>query len=1159
MAEPIKSEKRARQERQAQFLKSVYEIKKPESKVSQIIGWSQSKVSGALNWANFVAKVKDRKSTELRADRDSILSSDSVSVEVKSLAIFKDEVWNILDNDKKQIVLDIVGDIIELQSADFGGNPELVQERDKTVGTLIGSLKTAGEHIQSLSTLKSFGHQGLIGVLEQMDKGAIDGSPILVPSEEDLQIATILKMAGNDIEFNAEEGKWGSVKGAKPEFEVFNAENIGALCRYLNTPQHKRHDRVVPDKLLQVYMEVYATKLGANDKSKSGLEASRIAIAVTEQKKKFTVGSNEYNITRLLDNDTMLRNAQRMAMVDAFEVVVNTAGDTKAIMSTIDKTANSSTLPFYKKQFRHLGKLSSVLEGVYKSFDNATDFQGGYNENYVAQYDEQIRLLEAKSPDSQLLVQVRNAKEAFLKTVVLQQVFWQSKFQDMIKNGENAFGNNLAKALNESMGFAVMQNEGGFNMANGDAVKKFFEERGHSETFEELKAMLEKDVSQQEIVAYLRQKNLISENERGGAGASAAPRGANPSGASPAPFGGVSPGGTGQPQKNGRSSLKYPEIFLQYLNDIVGMDFEAESNLLLDYSNLRLYQFMWEKDGVFDIGFRALKAENPEATIDDFIKQFAEQQDSEANFNPELIEDAYYLTYKDGAEQSKLARAQSKLDAFNEQLLISDLMLGLFTPEELSHYNSLEAKEKTALLQVKNKGALKRLEELKKDPKAYEAALDLAKKRHEAGIVGLVIKQKWSNTRTAEQEAGVEPLVSTAIDKFISNLGQEQKANNQFLIENGEPIVVEGQPQQEPKQQEAKSGNTLGDTTFGDMYPSGPNVDQFLKRMKPYSAKAVKKNFIDKLLADLDKIKISKDAYYARMSSFTSSRDIFAQDTTEAEKKAIEAQLQQKEQEVLQIKQRDFEASAFIPAAIMFDRVRGGFKGKPEYESADKLSTVFRYLASTDDLSADAKLGVKTPDGKDVRDDLRALALKICGGGFKGKGAEGVQQELAPILTKYGVDPLVQEDIKDAFLFMTPELIAIALEPVSAVRDGKLEIGATIPEHMLNATNDSQRWQSLQVRGFNMAEHEATIEDLSTLVGTIYRTKDGSQIDKKDIDSSFEVKLKHKGSEYDGVEFDQVKDKDQMKAMLQKMRERANAAMQGGAPVAEDEGMGPND
>ena len=373
MAEPIKSEKRARQERQAQFLKSVYEIKKPESKVSQIIGWSQSKVSGALNWANFVAKVKDRKSTELRADKDSILSSDSVSVEVKSLAIFKDEVWNILDNDKKQIVLDIVGDIIELQSADFGGNPELVQERDKTVGTLIGSLKTAGEHIQSLSTLKSFGHQGLIGVLEQMDKGAIDGSPILVPSEEDLQIATILKMAGNDIEFNAEEGKWGSVKGAKPEFEVFNAENIGALCRYLNTPQHERHDRVVPDKLLQVYMEVYATKLGANDKSKSGLEASRIAIAVTEQKKKFTVGSNEYNITRLLDNDTMLRNAQRMAMVDAFEVVVKTAGDTKAIMSTIDKTANSSTLPFYKKQFRHLGKLSSVLEGVYKSFDNATD------------------------------------------------------------------------------------------------------------------------------------------------------------------------------------------------------------------------------------------------------------------------------------------------------------------------------------------------------------------------------------------------------------------------------------------------------------------------------------------------------------------------------------------------------------------------------------------------------------------------------------------------------------------------------------------------------------------------------------------------------------------------------------------------------------------
>lgn len=1115
---------------------------------------------------NAASKAKTMKPKHPDARRKEI--EDSNPGLITDFPLLQQQNWDKLSDKDKVVVLDVIGDIKFIEGMDLK-EPSMIAEKEKVLSKLKEFLSASSTHIQSLSTYQEFGHKSLEALLEEMDKGLSSGNEegqVIVPSEEDLQIATILKMAGHDVEFTG--GKWIYKEEVAPVVSygveldgkrIFSNDNVNALISYLNYEKEAKRDtqHIVPSKLLQVYREVLQQQMTSGDQSK--LQMSLTKTFIQEKNQIFSMDSDAYKITRLLDNDTMLRNAQRMALVSSFENAFADAPETTDLTDSMRKSLDTfSVSDSYSRRLKHLDRLISVVDRNGSAFEEMGP-QGGYNVDYISQYDEQIRRLEAQDPEGQLLIQVRNAKEAYLKTVTLQQVFWQSRIKEMIANGGNIFGNELATTLNESMGFAVMQNEGGFNMANGDAVKKFFEEHGQSETFEELKAMLGKGSSQQEIVAYLRQKNLISESEYGSAGSSAAPRGANPSGASPTHLGSISPRGTGQPQKNGDSSVKYPEIFLQYLNDVAGVDLEAENNLLLDYSNLRLYQAMWEKDGVFDIGFRALKAEKPEATIDDFIKQFAEQQHIEANFNPELIEDAYYLTHKDGVEQGKLARVQSKLDAFNEQLLISDLMLRLFTPDELSQYSSLEDNDKTALLQVKNKEALKVLEELKKDPKAYDTALDLAKKRHEAGIVGAVIKQKWSNTRTAEQEAGVQPLVSTAIDKFLRSLGKEQKANNQYLIDNGEPVVDNGQPQQEPKQQEAKNGNTLGDTTFGDMYPSGPNVDQFLKRMKPYSAKAVKKNFIDKLLADLDKIKISKDAYYARMSSFTSSRDIFAQEPTEAEKKAIEAQLQQKEQQVLQIKQRDFEASAFIPAAIMFDRVRGGFKGKPEYESADKLRTVFRYLATTDDLSADAKLGVKTPDGKDVRDDLRALALKICGGGFKGKGAEGVQQELAPILTKYGVDPLVQEDIKDAFLFMTPELLAIALEPVSAVRDGKLEIGATIPEHMLNATNDSQRWQSLQVRGFNMAEHEATIEDLSTLVGTIYRTKDGSQIDKKDIDSSFEVQLKHKGSEYDGVEFDQVKDKDHMKAMLQKMRERANATMQGAAPVAEDEGRGIDD
>ena len=256
----------------------------------------------------------------------------------------------------------------------------------------------------------------------------------------------------------------------------------------------------------------------------------------------------------------------------------------------------------------------------------------------------------------------------------------------------------------------------------------------------------------------------------------------------------------------------------------------------------------------------------------------------------------------------------------------------------------------------------------------------------------------------------------------------------------------------------------------------------------------------------------------------------------------------------------------------MFERIKGSAKDDKAKVHADSLKNVFRYLATTGEIDVSDRLGVRTPDGKDVRDDLRSLALKICAGGFKGKGSEGVQQELAPILTKYGVDPVIQQEIKDAFLFMTPEVLAIALEPVSTIDDSNnLVIGSLLPHNLINAQDDRGRWASFQ-RDFRVDDHADTVEMLSDALGTIYRTKDGTEIDKDSIDYAYEVKLSHQKAE-----FGQVADTQELKRMrlaakiavykkngMEIPEELKKAALElngqeSAAPVAEDEGRGIDD
>ena len=96
------------------------------------------------------------------------------------------------------------------------------------------------------------------------------------------------------------------------------------------------------------------------------------------------------------------------------------------------------------------------------------------------------------------------------------------------------------------------------------------------------------------------------------------------------------------------------------------------------------------------------------------------------------------------------------------------------------------------------------------------------------------------------------------------------------------------------------------------------------------------------------------------------------------------AMLDKRSAEIEELMQRDFEASAFIPAAIMFQDIRFRAAGQPHYESAAKLEQLFSLLGHSDKLGQNSPYGIVEGErNTDVRDALRVFVLDVCSGRFK--------------------------------------------------------------------------------------------------------------------------------------------------------------------------------
>ena len=860
-------------------------------------------------------------------ERSNLLSN--LGDELKNLAILNDVSWNSFSNSEKRVVLDLVKDIDDLSKINSG--VDHVQDVAKIISANgLEAITQLGEEAHVLASLSEFSNNNLKDMLLQLDNfNIVPGK--LVPSKDDLDIVTALKMTGIDLQFNGTKWELNKTPGEKSAvsfvptkdgkpLQVFGNDNIQFLLNnYLNVPQDQRTQIVVPNKLLQVYVNEYERQM-MEGKDPGSLEVGIIRQDVARQRRLFSMDSNAFEITKLLDNDTMLRNAQKMAIVNNFNEIVDRENILNRTKETIDFVENNNIMaigsdPAYRKLKNNLYKLVDALDNKRNKFEDITEFDD-YDVDFAQEYDLQIDYLKRSNADSKVINALENAKQQFIEMAVVQQVYWKSQLADMANAG-SIFSDGLANVINESMGFAVKQNEGGdFVMANGEAIQKFLESKNiSSELYEKLKERARDKA------------NTTFENKE------------------------VDNAVNDNIDKN-KSYMKYPQIFFN-VADMSGVDFSQESNLVVDYSNMRFYQSMWQEGCLFYINYMAFKKDNPDATIDDYVEYFAEN-DEEHIFNPDLIKDSYCLAYPKNVLEEDKKRVQSRMDLFNKQLLITDLILKSFTPVELAKYNDMPDNVKDEFLAEKYASAIKSLSELEKDPVGYKEALDKAKKRHEAGVVGSVINQKWSEAKVADNEKGQGPLISSAVEAFLEAQAKNQERNNAELAAAGEPIVDNGE-------KNAEKGNTTKDQKdpkYGDLFPSGPDVNKFLKKMKPYSAKALIKCFIDPLLKSLDSVKINMKAYYEKVEN--SSRVNYTneiinnfEENTDENNNNVEIENDnnitnpqeiEEQKNVVKITQRDFEASAFMPGAIALERMANESDANP---NTRKLAYLFKILSST--------------------------------------------------------------------------------------------------------------------------------------------------------------------------------------------------------------------
>lgn len=1017
---------------------------------------------------------------------------------------------------------------------------DLLKQYDKALEFSHDAMQKSQGVFQTLSDMNRFDVQKMNDVIGHLDSGDLHTHRIAAPgkytgeaifeypSEKDLQIVSAMKTFGVDLSltYSQDNGyKW-SYKGQNDhhllsgENAKFNQHDIQALLdNTLNKPITAR----LKDYSVKGMLATFAESAGVVDKK--GVFPERL----------------EVQISALLDDNIMMLRGQKQALMEyykagATEVYKNIepAADGLDISETFEEDAqralliaddsskglltslkdrlmkrNSTSEPVWDPRgvMSSLMDLNKAVRSTKQNIDNKfTTLDSFTPYTYEALYTQCIAEMEGQNkPEIAKLLQEK--RDQYIANVEYQ--------KHLLKENVGKMGLTLDNVISDMS--AKMLSNGGMKLENGTW------KLGVNDVPEDLAEIIKKRIEQKASaqVNNTQEQESVMQSSNRILGASASTHTSKVSTVNVPAF----------------DSKMRPGIFAYYaaqMGEFADQDKEPEDKKL----GSEFCEVMREKT-VYDIAIRLFQKDNYlDKRVHELVdgangisldKAFKKIQDevvlsadkSNFMFPSEMLKQAY-ITANPTSDYAKnnpdvVAGINDREDVFKKHLLLLDMASdpSLWTEEEYNKYYDPNTPEsvKHALIAEKMMSAREAYRNLK--PEQARKRMDEAAKLHKdnAQTFALSLGEYDKSLSTYEAENGLngKPLTS-----LVKQFMDSAKAGAMNVAGQVAPQLV---PSNEPEKQQENADEKV--VTFGDLYPSGPNLAKFQKKMKPFCGKELMKHFFDPLLEAVAKIRINmnankgKDTPLAKTQSPKEGTDVdlstaptdTARDATDPS--AVNANKANTQQHQVQIGQREFEASVFMPASIMMKKLcEGKDENDPMYESLRAVSSTFDLLSTVDE-NPNNPLCVKNSDGKDLRDDLRRIMFEVSEG-RKLNDPNWLKQELANTIGGYpvGKDAPELQTLMTAFEKINPIAMKILLNPTSeaGIENGKqvVKVGSKLPvDELSKCQNDKERMAVVE----KFVAPDLTRGDSSPLVvleGILESGMDESQ--KKVIqDTTFEV------------------------------------------------------
>lgn len=539
---------------------------------------------------------------------------------------------------------------------------------------------------------------------------------------------------------------------------------------------------------------------------------------------------------------------------------------------------------------------------------------------------------------------------------------------------------------------------------------------------------------------------------------------------------------------------------------------ELAKDLVL-FTEFDLCRSLFKADEPLDVAYKEFKSNNPGKSFDDWLNAMTD--DELGGIRKDSIREAYIATHPNENLQSKLPDGKKIKDVentFDEAVLLLDVATTSFSPDEVLYYmdSSNPRGARTSIVVDKVKKAKEQIAKFTPEQKAKR--MELAKKRQKNRMLRNILNYTGlpKNIADIEKNNNLDPIVSSAIERYLDEKAAGQHQNDEELQGEGEPTVDDDPGSAKPKKPPI---------TLDKLYPQPPDVEAFLKKMKPYSGKVLIKNFLKPLLKDIRKMEITiKDDDEATSGNNGQIKGDNGQDKGDDNGQKPQGGVTDNQPRPRLLTQSQYEASAFISGDLKLKAIANNTNvdSKNKNQKFVNLSMVMSVLATSDnkqDSQGDQLLSKKDANGKDARDHLRKVALDILNNKYKddlSKISEDVKQIL--IQAGFAEGQTYVSNFVDGFSLLTPELLIKLLDKTNTLDGNKLVVGDKLPEGLENCANDAERHQLIEAQCMaNYASSTEPITDAGAIAQmTAKRGKQTSQY-------TYDVKYVHPLDKYQRV------------------------------------------